>query len=71
MKTVADLKSFPRSFVPVTAVWLRAEGKHAVVLVELEGKWIEVCREFMEGPFSHIVEGRGIDSRAEKQGIAR
>ena len=37
-------------------VWLRREGDHAVILVEVSGKWIEVIREHFDGAFSHIWE---------------
>lgn len=64
---VSESKWPVRKFVPITGLWLRKEGNHAVVLVELEGQWVEVCREHTaEGPFSHIVEPAGIDARAEK-----
>ena len=56
--------------VSVTAIWLRREGPHAVVLIEVEGaryEWVEVVREFTgpptpesDVPFSHIVEALGI-----------
>lgn len=38
------------------AIWLRAEGGCAVVLVEDRGKWIEIIREPLDAPFSHIKE---------------
>lgn len=38
------------------AIWLRREGRHAVVLVELDGKWTEIIREAVDSPFSHIKE---------------
>lgn len=47
--------------VPITGLWLRREGNHAVVCVELDGRWVEVCREVHDGNFSHIVEPLGIE----------
>ena len=38
------------------AVWLRAEGGCAVVLVEVDGEWVEIIREMLDSPFSHIKE---------------
>jgi spermidine synthase len=38
-------------------IWLRREGDHAIVSVEIDGQWIEVIREFIPSPFSHIWEG--------------
>jgi len=48
--------------IDISAVWLRAEGEYAVVLVErIDGKWYEVIREKMDGgPFSHICEASGL-----------
>lgn len=37
-------------------VWLRREGDHAIVLVEVDGEWREVIRERYDGQFSHIWE---------------
>jgi hypothetical protein len=51
--------------VVVSGIWLRAEGKHAVVLVERDGQWTEVIREFLESPFSHIIEPDGVRSRCD------
>ena len=50
--------------VPVSAIHLVREGNYAVVKVEVDGHWTEVCRELLDGgPFSHIVEGHGINRR--------
>ena len=51
---------------PVSGIWLRREGNYAVVLVEHEGEFVEVIREHIEGPFSHIVEPTGICVAIEK-----
>lgn len=50
------------------ALWLRADGgergiQHAVLLIEKDGKWIELIRETQGGPFSHIIEPLGIAKR--------
>ena len=42
----------------MNAIWLRRDGHHAIVCVEINGQWIEVIREFISAPFSHIWEGR-------------
>lgn len=43
------------------AIWLRREGQHAVVLIEVgKGQWVELIRENIDGPFSHIIEPSGI-----------
>lgn len=34
--------------------------QEAVVLIEVHGVWVEVIRESLDGPFSHIVEPSGI-----------
>jgi hypothetical protein len=46
--------------VNVTGIWLRREGDKACVLFEYEGKWYRCITEAVEGPFSHIVEERGM-----------
>lgn len=45
------------------AIWLRAESGWAIVCIEWKGKWIEVCRESLSSPFSHITEPAGIEDR--------
>jgi hypothetical protein len=42
------------------AIWLRAEDGCAVVCVEHAGRWIEIIREPLSSPFSHIAESGGI-----------
>lgn len=49
------------------AVWLVAEGDYAIVKIEVDGKWIEIIRERLDSPFSHIVEPSGIQNAIEKQ----
>jgi hypothetical protein len=46
--------------VSVEGVWLVREGDYAIVKVERSGRWVEVIREHVEGPFSHICEPEGI-----------
>lgn len=46
------------------AIWLRREGDFAVVLIEKDdGDFVEAIREHIEGPFSHIIEQAGIESK--------
>lgn len=45
------------------AIWLRREGDFAVVLIEKDGAFVEVIREPLDGPFSHIVEPSGIKAK--------
>lgn len=53
--------------ISVSGVMLRRVGDHAVVEVEIDGRWVEVIREALDGNFSHIVEPRGIRrTQAEK-----
>lgn len=49
--------------IPVSAIHLVREGNYAVVKVEVDGRWTEVCREYFDGNFSHIVESGGINRR--------
>lgn len=39
-----------------SAIWLRREGDDVVVLVEIDGQWVERIRERADGAFSHIAE---------------
>lgn len=55
----------------VEGVWLRRDGDHAVVLVEVEGEWHEVIREHYDGNFSHITESGGIRSRVNEAWLMR
>lgn len=42
---------------------LRAEGEYAILEMEVEkGKWVELIRERLDTPFSHIIEPAGIQS---------
>ena len=43
------------------AIWLRNEGYSYVVLIERDGKWIEIIRD--SGKCSHITEALGINNR--------
>ena len=49
--------------VAVDGIWLRREGDHAVVLVERDGRWLEIIREYIDAPFSHICEPNGVRAR--------
>ena len=46
--------------VVVSAIWLRREGNHAVVLIERDGKWHEIIVEPLDSQFSHIIEPSGV-----------
>lgn len=46
--------------VRVTGIWLRRNGDLAEVLAEVDGEWLLVISEQLEGHFSHIVEPGGI-----------
>ena len=49
------------------ALWLRTEGDNAVLLIEVEkGKWVELIRERLDSPFSHVIEPAGIEHAIEK-----
>jgi hypothetical protein len=52
--------------VSVQGIHLFRNGDHVVVSVEIEGRWVEVIREWHDGAFSHIVEPNGIRRAAEK-----
>jgi hypothetical protein len=46
--------------VAVTGVHLKRIGDHAVVSVEIDGKWVDIIKEHVNGPFSHFCEPSGI-----------
>ena len=54
-----------RETIKIEGLWLRREGDHVVVLAEVDGNWVEVIREHVDGSFSHIVEPDGIALRAD------
>ena len=45
------------------AIRLRRDGNYAVVEIEHEGNFVELIREYLEGPFCHIIEPAGIRQR--------
>mgnify|MGYP001592825964 CR=1 FL=1 len=54
------------------AIWVRQESRnsmlYAVVLIEIDGKWVELIRELEGTPYSHIIEPRGIDAALAAEG---
>lgn len=46
--------------ISITGLMLRRQGDHAIVEVEVEGVWVEIIKEHLDGNFSHIVEPAGI-----------
>lgn len=55
-----------RLIARISGAWLRREGNHAVMALEIDGQWVDVSRELAEGHFSHIVEVGGIEARVRK-----
>ena len=49
----------------ISAIWLRRVGDHAIVAVEIDGKWRDVITEFIDCPFSHIAEASRIRDAKE------
>lgn len=53
------------------ALHLRAEGDYAILEIETEKGWVELIRERLDSPFSHIIEPAGIEGRiAGTSGVA-
>jgi hypothetical protein len=51
------------------ALWLRAEGDYAILSIEVrKGVWVELIRETIDSPFSHIIEPLGIQRILLDQG---
>ena len=58
--------------IAVEGVWLRKEGARAIVLVQVDGEWVEVIRESVDAPFSHTVDAeRDATAAAEAQSANR
>ena len=49
--------------IAIEGVWVRREGARVIVLVQVDGGWVEVIREGIDGPFSHTVASSGIRRR--------
>jgi hypothetical protein len=65
----ATSRDDPSRPVPVSGVWLRGDGKDIVVAVEVNGKWVDVIREYAANTdtISHIVEPAGIRAAAHEE----
>lgn len=46
----------------IKAIKLVRKGEFAVVEIETDSGWTQVIREFIDSPFSHIVEESGMQS---------
>jgi len=44
----------------ITAIYLVRSGDYALVKAEIDGRWVTVIKEHLDGNFSHIVEEGGI-----------
>jgi len=53
------------------ALHLRAEGDYAILEIETEKGWVELIRERLDSPFSHIIEPLGIESRINGTGTVK
>ncbi len=42
------------------AIWLRRDGDHFVVAIEVGKQWVDLIREYYDSPSSHIIEPAGI-----------
>ncbi len=52
------------------ALHLRAEGDYAILEIETDNGWVELIREILDSPFSHIIEPAGIEARVRGTGIS-
>ena len=57
----------PKEPIAVTGIHLVSLEGCAVVLAEIDGRWVEVIREVLYSPFSHIVEPAGMRAAATKE----
>jgi len=44
----------------ITAIQLVSIGDYALVKAEIEGRWVTLIKEHVDGAFSHIIEADGI-----------
>lgn len=44
----------------VEAIWHRSENGHVVVLIKVNGDWIEIFREYSSACFSEIIGTNGL-----------
>lgn len=51
------------------ALWLVAEGEHAILKIEVNGEWITLIKERLDSPFSHIIEPLGIQREIDKKAM--
>jgi hypothetical protein len=49
--------------IGVTGIWLKRIGDQVIVEAEIGGSWVSVIEEFVDCPFSHIVEPGGMERR--------
>jgi hypothetical protein len=42
------------------AIHLYRDGDHAVVAIEVDRQWVILIKEYIDSPFSHIIEPSGI-----------
>lgn len=61
-------KRVGRKVMLVSGIWVRRIGDYVELLAENpeSGEWVELAREYFDGPFSHIVEPEGIHSRFDR-----
>lgn len=64
-KEADDLRAkyWPKDMVAYPPIHLWTDLTYVYVSIQVEGKWIEVIKEFRDSPFSHIVEPGGIAER--------
>jgi len=55
--------------IRVTGIHLLRLSDKVIVKAEIDGKWIEVIREHVDGAFSHIVEPGGMRTAMEWQTV--
>lgn len=54
------------------ALHLRAEGEYAILEIEVEkGKWVQLIKERLDSPFSHIIDPLGIQRAIENYNVSK
>lgn len=56
----------PRETIAITGIHLFRLQDHVIVNAEIDGKWVTVIEEYIDSPFSHIVEPAGMRRCAAK-----
>ena len=67
--TPKERQSLSQRLTGYGRIWLKCDGRTITVEVERDGQWIEVIREYFDGPFSCCIEPLGIEQAFTDAGL--